>query len=546
MPPSTSGTPAPSLNGPATLIPNKNPMYIQTLYAHRLQFYRAILALLTGVHLSFTVSYLYFVIATQRSTLIAPVLLSSLVSLSSRLIWIPLFKSPEQFAGYKRPGRRYRAVVLGTAVATTVPGFGVNIWMLARSWTLKTGRVQSLGAVWAWGVACSMAWYMVGRFLWDWDGGGGFEPVVRGLDAVIEEYRDDVSEGEEIVEGELERAWREQRERQRNASLIDQEGHVPPSEETNEGNEQEQQQNQHGESQSLDPAPAPPYLRCPTLARFDYVPQRHIGLHTWPSLPIFPLVSSIGATIILFPILLFVAANASSRHPAPTAHASLYMPLAIYLLAFYTLKHQHRASLFERRSLPPPEPWMEVRSGLLPWLGSMWRKSFADRLTRKDPRMRAFPHHARNKEAALRTRAYIQAYNEVGPGEATCRGYWGHQGREWKSIFRTRPTAVRLGYLVLVILVWVKGYWAVFAVNAIKLLEEYSKDPATTEGDWVRYRQIMTLDVWIFAYATPLFIFLLLDVLMLGTSLVVLWGRCISDYVEREKRGEIRIGVDTL
>lgn len=86
--------------------------------------------------------------------------------------------------------------------------------------------------------------------------------------------------------------------------------------------------------------------------------QSHSGPNSWFSFRIIPLILSTYATVLLIvlPILIYEDRQYNLRAPSPTIKKSLYLPLGMYLLSFYALKHRLRASLFERFDTPPPQP----------------------------------------------------------------------------------------------------------------------------------------------------------------------------------------------
>jgi hypothetical protein len=114
--------------------------------------------------------------------------------------------------------------------------------------------------------------------------------------------------------------------------------------------------------------------------------------------------------------------------------------------------------MFERFELPLPDPWIQVSSLIRG--RNQFKRPYAEPLTTLDPRLRAIAPTAIFDPAAIRTKEYMQAYNAH---PSSCTQYWGHQGRQWRSTSRAKPTVLRVGFIALAALLYLNGYWRILS-----------------------------------------------------------------------------------
>lgn len=110
---------------------------------------------------------------------------------------------------------------------------------------------------------------------------------------------------------------------------------------------------------------SPTPLRCPTVARYDYMDKNSTGAHSWLSYPLIPAFIFTYSSILSISMIMFINETRHSKTPSPKAKKGLYTVLGSYLLCFYALKHRLRRSMFEKFELPLPDPWMQVPSIIL-------------------------------------------------------------------------------------------------------------------------------------------------------------------------------------
>ncbi|KAH8787089.1 hypothetical protein F5882DRAFT_461772 [Hyaloscypha sp. PMI_1271] len=404
-----------------------------------------------------------------------------------------------------------------------------------------------------------LVWWMAWSFLLGLDESDGeFEPTAKNsivvtvgerqqLAPAVELYTDNVSIPSTrtvVANGYLPQAYEEQR-------LIAQE--LPPYQSSTEPVETPQLEEVHGEEveeleQPVNEANAasttdvanPP--RCQTIARFEYISQRPTGLFTlWISHPLIPLILSSYATILLIglPIWIHEDRQYKLRAPSPTIKKILYLPLGMYLLSFYALKHRLRASLFERFDIPPPEPWKKMLSILPCWVGTggIFKNLDTGEITVYDPRRRAFPWRAYRQPALIRTREYLVAYN-ASPG--ACTTFWGHSGRSVRTQYRLRPTIHRIGFVFLAICIASIGYWKTVWYRVPNVYEDILRHPKTIKAEDVA-RIFRILRVWQAVVFSGFWFFLLALFFAAGCmgNMLVPLIRTIWKYVPQEKEESI-------
>jgi hypothetical protein len=58
-------------------------------------------------------------------------------------------------------------------------------------------------------------------------------------------------------------------------------------------------------------------LRCPTVARYDYMNKNHTGAHSWLSYPLIPAFIFTYSSLLYIPIVMFVNETQHSKTPSP-------------------------------------------------------------------------------------------------------------------------------------------------------------------------------------------------------------------------------------
>ncbi|KAF2280704.1 uncharacterized protein EI97DRAFT_453956 [Westerdykella ornata] len=493
----------------------------QLYHVHHLQWYRWVLRGAAGLHLTPNFGKLYWHYSTHHSPSVFPDFLAFSLSVAARVVWHFLFRDPGGFLGFKRPGRGYRWVVAGILGLTTLPNGVVHVWALKmalrKDMVLLSGVVTAVLAIVFFVPLAGLAWWMAWKYLLAADESNEeFEPVVKWSVIVsaggqvqdweppaVEPYRDEPADGTE-VNGYLAEAYGKQTLAAEELLLdVDSAGVAGPVEVQSLGLDAVHDEEAEDQGRELDDAPnatsatdATLPSRCPTLARFEYMPQRYSGPHSWFSYPIIPVVLSTYGTILLIVLPIFIHEDRAYdlRAPSPTLKRSLDMPLGLYLLSFYAAKHCIRASLFERFSIAPPEPWKQMISILPSWFGTggTFKNQDTGEITVYDPRRRAFPWQAYRNPALIRTRAYIKKYNDC--ADAACTSYWGHSGRPTKSDFRFRPTIYRVGFLLLAGYFALKGFWNTVFYDVPNEFEERLRHwKSITPADIARIRRILAL-----------------------------------------------------
>lgn len=340
-----------------SLSPQFYTRYWRTLYQHKLQWYRHVLGLLMGYH--FGILLPHFLMAWAMTALVlgpSPTrplflhLVALLLSLAARLSWTFLFRDPAQFAGLKRPGLTYRWTVLAVCGTTTVPNLCVHAIVLGRSFqglgeeeaSLMAAKavvvmgVLQIGLLWA---ACALCVWMVWRFLVDWED-EMYEPCVKS-ELNGREVRGAVEESEPALEpysdtphlplcrgqeraaiGSLAAAYQKQRVK---ASTTAQEPERSCPRDTPRGSIIEQEDGEgtlESQDTSISGAPisaedrSPAPLRCPTVARYDYMDKNHTGAHSWLSYPLIPAFIFTYSSILSIPMVMFINETQHSKTPS--------------------------------------------------------------------------------------------------------------------------------------------------------------------------------------------------------------------------------------
>ncbi|KAF2790134.1 hypothetical protein K505DRAFT_365008 [Melanomma pulvis-pyrius CBS 109.77] len=514
-------------------------------YQHQQQVFRHVLGLATAFHQASAVAHLFGDKFMSRPSLIGLDILAVLLSAGSRIVWIPLFKDPEQLWGFHRPEKSYHWAVCGTAAAAIIPALVVNSLILLKSWEYRfgfnVGFWHSVLQLLLWvGVSCLCLW-MVWSFLTSKDE-GIYEPVTSLtsgdtiVDTVgpysdadtVEPYSDtDTMEPYSDTPtpptsrtlgssnpGLLSAAYGKQRSE---GLFRGQTSGDNMSEATN-----------APDAAEVPSQPEPSNLpHCPTVARYDYIAQSRVGPHSWIAMPLVALFLGLYSAFFFAMSATFIYENNLARVPYKKAKGLLYLPLAGLLLCLYATKHKLRHSLFAHHQMPLPEPWTEVSSMLK---HPKFKDSDTGELSKTDPRLRAFPERATGRNTPLQSFAYISSYNA---NASTCTTYWGHLGRQWKSDFRARPVIYRLNFLLFSLILFARGWWSMFAFSATKFLKHHNQLPDLTVEDLERVIRIFRLQMIMTVAFLPIALFVIFYTLIAAMSLVVFWGKSALAYGER-------------
>jgi hypothetical protein len=184
--------------------------------------------------------------------------------------------------------------------------------------------------------------------------------------------------------------------------------------------------------------------------------------------------------------------------------------------------------MFERFELPLPDPWIQVSS--LFRGRSQFKRVHTEPLTTLDPRLRAIPPTAIFDHGAIRTKEYMQAYNAH---PSSCTQYWGHQGRQWRSTSRTKPTVLRVGFIALTVLLYLNGYWRTFSYPFA-----YS---VGFEGSDEHRRRLDRIAYWKMFLPPSMglqLIFIAIYAVGSAGSMLMLWLKCHLRYMEIENQSQ--------
>lgn len=328
------------------------------LYQHKLQWYRHVLGMITTYHFGIVLPHFLFVWATTAIVLgpspVRPLFLhvvAILLSLTARLSWTFLFRDPAQFAGLRRPGLNYRWTVIAVCGTTTVPNLCVHAVVLGKSFrglgekdaslmAAKVGFVISVLQISLLLGACALCVWMFWRFLVDWED-EMYDPCVKSeLDE--RDLRRAVEESEPALEpysdtphspiyfgqgtatiGFLAAAYTKQRIE---ASTAVQESERSYLRDIPRGSTVEQDHREgtlENRDISISDAPifaedrSPASLRCPTVARYEYMDKNHTGVHSWLSYPLISACIFTYSSILSIPMIMFVNETQHSKTPSP-------------------------------------------------------------------------------------------------------------------------------------------------------------------------------------------------------------------------------------
>jgi hypothetical protein len=271
---------------------------------------------------------------------------AALLSIVSSIVWLVVVRDPEGFLWFRRPSYSYRCAVITVSAATTIPNLVLLIQVLVESFAtpslagfrLKESVIWSLLHLSLFLITSGLYLWMVKRLLLDADL-TLYEPVVpireslpRAPSASAARARalgrplsssPSVDEPQRLPEGHLSRAYALQRV-----------SHLPHTNELS-------QLDRSGESRATEAEPTPlttdsrgpnplgavasgptfheqsSSLRCPTMARFDYMSQTRAGPHSWLSDRLLLMVIGTFSTIILILACIILYEDHFSSLPSP-------------------------------------------------------------------------------------------------------------------------------------------------------------------------------------------------------------------------------------
>jgi len=259
--------------------------------------------------------------------------LVALLSVVSSIVWLVVVRDPERFLRLRRPSSRYRCGVIIVSAATIIPNLALLIQVLVQSLATPPVRGGQLKASVVFslihlsfflGSSCLYLW-IVKRFLLDADV-THYEPVVPIRESlptaplISPTFAD---EPQPLPEGHLSRAydlqWTSHPPYAGELSQLDQSGEsgVTETEPT------PQTTDTRGPDPSGAAASGPTLheqaslLRCPTVARFDYIYQARAGPHSWLSDRLLLAAMGTYSTIILALVCIILYEDHFSRFPSP-------------------------------------------------------------------------------------------------------------------------------------------------------------------------------------------------------------------------------------
>ncbi|KAB5576209.1 hypothetical protein GE09DRAFT_1215920 [Coniochaeta sp. 2T2.1] len=466
------------------------------LLQNRPQSWRHILGLICGTHFAVLIGRLgadlmFKGLRFNRLNILSAV--AFVIAVTTRVIWQVLFVNPYVFLGYRRPSAAYRMAVYIVSFATTVPTLvlhAVIVHTAAQDTSpLRVDLGQSIVQFALQLAAIILYAWMARRFLLQHND-EHYEPTRQpSLEPIPQRP----------ATGHLAKAFARQL-----ASRDEITEHV--------------QETQVGQSTDGGTANASTPLSpgCPTIARFDYLPQSKLFD------PLIPLILGICSTVVAYWVYQLVKENNLSKFRLPTAKYGLYAPLGVYLICVLATKRITHVSSFARLETTTPQPWTRVST----LFGrSLYRNSEDGSTTTADPRRRV----------PLDASDYIAKYNNIG---ATCDQYWGHRGREWITDFRLKSVSARFMLLSAASYFFVKGMLTIF--NYPLHADELGR-PDLTRPDLERQMRIMSLKVKLMISTAPLSIFMLFYSLFSGVKLFNLWTEAVIKYAPAERQPEGRI-----
>lgn len=271
---------------------------------------------------------------------------AALLSIVSSIVWLVVVRDPEGFLWFRRPSYSYRCSVITVSAATTIPNLVLLIQVLVESLAtpsltrhrLKVSVLLSLLHLSFFLITNGLYLWIVKRLLLDADL-TLYEPVApireslprapspsaaraRALGRHLSSSPS-ADERQRLPEGHLSRAYDLQRV-----------SHLPHTNELS-------QLDRSGESRATEAEPAAlttdsrgpnpsgavtsgptlheqsSSLRCPTMARFDYMSQMRAGPHSWLSDRLLLMVIGTFSTIILILACIILYEDHSSSLPSP-------------------------------------------------------------------------------------------------------------------------------------------------------------------------------------------------------------------------------------
>lgn len=340
-------------------------------------WYQAHRHLLSGMHMSLAASALSYDIIHRVRQPDDPLLrlqrldtLALVLTILGRVIWGTLFANIDKFCGFRRPGRAYVLAVWFATAITTVPNLAVHVPLFRLSMQVSgvigVSRAMRIAQPVFLLLSCAFHAYLVQRFLMR-DNERHYEPtcellmgsrpsrgfMVEGMpsDAVsvvsLPSYRDEDEPYEDAPDSFLSAAYAKQSERRRRPSIL--EANAPAHGNGHEHTGANGEETTHTQESSqpsgcsrpttaaLSLTLTPDRKRCPTVARFDYMPENHSTVNSIVAYPILSWVFGIFAVILAYMIIRLSIENAKGGFPSAYVTASEF---PILLLAQLTLMHR--------------------------------------------------------------------------------------------------------------------------------------------------------------------------------------------------------------
>jgi hypothetical protein len=176
---------------------------------------------------------------------------------------------------------------------------------------------------------------------------------------------------------------------------------------------------------------------------------------------------------------------------------------------------------------------------------TMFRNVHTGEITERDPRRRAMPLSAYKNTNGIDDGTYINAFNS---GPQHCTSFFSHLGRVHKTMFRSRPTLIRIAFLLFTTYLVGKGFWRSLWYDVLNPYEEILKHSDITAADIKSIRAQVNIWQTLVYSAFPLTVFgLLVSSMPLTLSIIVIWGSTVLKYAEREQsqadttEGQIRL-----
>ena len=312
-------------------------------FTHKLQWWRFLLCTISsGLYIATAVGRLRADWALTEAGFALMHFLNVLLvvlAIANRVIWAYLFHDPNALFRFRRPSKGYRRTVCALSFYSVLPSLLLHIPVFvlsSRTQRRRAGLEACRGQLVLYiALVCLFLW-MVNRFLLGEDD-EHYEPTIAVLPtdaaaARLSPYSDTApdshsassisllsSQPQLAPSGHLDAAYSRQPALGTTTCERIDDRHTSSSSaaQTRLDVEISSAVDATGEtiSSALGGNPTS-RLRCPTVARFDYMPQGRVGPHSWPSLHIIPVVLGAVSTLIFILLCAFVHENRSARIPS--------------------------------------------------------------------------------------------------------------------------------------------------------------------------------------------------------------------------------------